>query len=493
MIAVANLVGIEELIPGVSFFLRDEEQHTMQQVQSSQITNAVGDKKITSILDTKKDTNQAEIPEKMRSAMLGLYPDDIKVIDQLKHDQGEPIRNDRTCHFPTMKLPKDDMVGAEHLPSRCCIGAVSAGAHQMYFGYRNDTCIQNITAYEKARDLAIDALNSSPIHVAQHLECDLCRIIQIVSTLKHRRISIVGDSIQRQLFNGLECELFRRGFNVSEWKVEQWKDEPRPNCSGWRYGMKGQQCFNVSVPEWMTKTEAKGLQVEVCNFEHYRPYPDMIQHKQIVNSTDLMVIDYGLHYLSDEGEFSEYEKTLNGLMEVVKDAPGCHLVYRETSAQHFDNQGGDFSRFDLAKSNRCVPHEGSSSLLRGLPERSQVLLRAARSQNYTVSDPYGSPMVSSPPQSKEGELTFLPFWNYTSKFAFLHGFSGDCTHFCYTPHFWYMTWRDLRNTLDRLASKNKTWTSPGGDVVQAGNLISSRDEKQITKQQIPSSQITNAV
>jgi len=57
---------------------RDEEQNTKQQIPSSQITNAVGDVKFTSILGTKKDTHQAEIHEKIRSVMLELYPDNIR-------------------------------------------------------------------------------------------------------------------------------------------------------------------------------------------------------------------------------------------------------------------------------------------------------------------------------------------------------------------------------------------------------------------------------
>jgi hypothetical protein len=397
------------------------------------------------------------LPEKIRPATLDLTPDEIKVTETLWHGKGESVPLHRSCHFPKM---------SGHLTSRCCIGATSAGSHQQFFGHSNTTCTQDITAYNRVRDLALHELNSSPIDGGNNdkicgpilLECDLCRIIQIVSSLKHKRISIVGDSLQRQLFNGLECELFRRGFNISEWRIDAWKDEPpSPKYSGWKYGVKGQQCFNVTAPDWMPDRETHSPQVEVCNFEHYRPYLHMEQHAKIAKISDIMVIDYGLHFLTDQTEeMVEYESSLNAMLNMFKNASDCHLIYRETSAQHFDREGGDFSyKADSFKSKKCVPHWGNSSLLVGVPARRKVLYNAARSQRYAVLDPYGKPLVSSVSKDMEHELTFLPFWNFTAKLSYLHASDSDCAHFCYTPHLWYTTWRHIRNTLDRLESKKK--------------------------------------
>jgi hypothetical protein len=300
------------------------------------------------------------LPEKMRPATLDLTPDEIKVTETLWHGKGESVPLHRACDFPKM---------SGHLTSRCCIGATSAGSHQQFFGHSNTTCTQNITAYNRVRDLALHELNSSPIDATiqnvngSFLECDLCRIVQIVSTLKHRRIAIVGDSVQTQLFTGLECELFRRGFNISDWKIDAWKElPPPPNRTAWKYGVKDQQCFNVTVPVWMSNFGSQRPQVEVCNFQHYRPYLNMKQHKQIADTSDIMVIDYGLHFLTDQidssgaNEMVEYESSLNALLNMFKDAPDCHLMYRETSAQHFDRDGGDFSLQDSFKSQTCMPH-----------------------------------------------------------------------------------------------------------------------------------------
>lgn len=392
-----------------------------------------------------------DIPEKMRPAALDLTPDEIKITESA------PAK--RICHYPKLHQQQNTR---KDTTGRCCIGASSGGGHQRLV-VDNKTCTQDITAYNRVQVLALHELNSSPIDATiqnvngSFLECDLCRIVQIVSTLKHRRIAIVGDSVQTQLFTGLECELFRRGFNISDWKIDAWKElPPPPNRKAWKYGVKDQQCFNVTVPVWMSNFGSQRPQVEVCNFQHYRPYLNMKQHKQIADTSDIMVIDYGLHFLTDQidssgaNEMVEYESSLNALLNMFKDAPDCHLMYRETSAQHFDRDGGDFSLQDSFKSQTCVPHWVNSSLLEGLPERRKVLYKAAESQRYSVLDPYGNPMFSSAFQKMDHELTFLPFWNFTAKLSYLHSTDLDCAHFCYTPHLWYTTWRHLRNALDRL-------------------------------------------
>ena len=200
------------------------------------------------------DTN---IPDQMRLTMLDVTPDDIQVISQLNddhlRDQWGKISDDRICH--SLILSQPEPIENYDATSCCCIGSVSFGDYQQYIGHHNRTCIQNITAYERVREYTINELDSIPIlsngdgaqssssSSSSFMQCDICCIIQIVSTLNHRRISIVGDSVQRQLFNGIECELFRRGFNISEWKTDNWEDEPGPNYTRWNYGIKTQHLF----------------------------------------------------------------------------------------------------------------------------------------------------------------------------------------------------------------------------------------------------------
>lgn len=221
----------------------------------------------------------------------------------------KPLPQMRQCHSPR--------VNTNDLSGRCCIGAFSAGAHQSFNG-GNASCLQTLSDYNRVREMAMDELSFNPLYGRTHsnstrhqnetlladgrssmLDCDVCRIIQIVSTLKHKRISIAGDSLQRQLFDGMECELFRRGFNMSEWTVERWPEDPPDQYhTGWKYGVSSKECFNVTLPDWMrSHHHNQSDHVEICSYGHYRPYPGLVQHQKIVNSSDIMLIDYGLHFL----------------------------------------------------------------------------------------------------------------------------------------------------------------------------------------------------
>ena len=42
--------------------------------------------------------------------------------------------------------------------------------------------------------------------------------------MKHRKLTIVGDSVQQQVFNGLEHEWLRRNFDVIVSPSEEWPD-----------------------------------------------------------------------------------------------------------------------------------------------------------------------------------------------------------------------------------------------------------------------------
>ena len=132
----------------------DEQNDTKQGIPNSHKTNAVEEEKAVSAMHLKDDTKQdmpAGVPKEMIAATLDLTLDDIKVIDLLKHEKGEPIPINRNCSFPIM--PK--VRGAKIRTSRCCIGAISAGGHQLYRGNINTVCTQNITAYDKVRDIGI--------------------------------------------------------------------------------------------------------------------------------------------------------------------------------------------------------------------------------------------------------------------------------------------------------------------------------------------------
>ena len=226
--------------------------------------------------------SEYHVPELMRSSILNLTLDDRKVIDT------------RTCHAPIMP--------GSH-STRCCIGAVSAGAIQKM---RPDSrkCPQDSATYDRLQALAIQELEESPVARPEEslLRCDICRVLQLLSSpsFPHGRLSIVGDSVQMQLFSGLECELHRRGFRLSNTTENVPNSEP---TNRWRYRIKHKSCFSIHLPPWMvtmaitnSNTNTTRSTVEICAYKHYRPIMNMEQHKDVAETSDVMLIDYGLHY-----------------------------------------------------------------------------------------------------------------------------------------------------------------------------------------------------
>lgn len=400
------------------------------------------------------------IPDRMYPTVIELLPDEIMTIPVWDSNHtlvsgGKEIER-WTCAYPILDSSSHETIG------RCCLGAKSAGGAQVYKG-AEETCPQDLPIYRQIQDYALQELEAYPVQHEHHprnwtlTKCDVCRMVQIVASMKHKRIAIAGDSVQRQLFHGFECELRRRNFEVSVPVDKSW---PRPrenedwNQSGWKYGMRGQTCFNVTVPQWMNYSQhpqqySLSPYVEICMYDHYRPYLDMIQHVAIANQSDIMMINYGPHYLPGVKEFTiEFELSIKNLLHIMNSSE-CHLMYRETAAQHFNSNGGEFEmRMHTGVNVSCQAIRGPI-----MKWRKDIFERIAEESGYSIIDVI-QPMRANTAkrvQDRKKEVAFIPFFDYTSKMLTLHD-RVDCTHFCYTPHLWYPIWRHMRIAMDQLDS-----------------------------------------
>ena len=386
------------------------------------------------------------IPDRMILSMIELLPDEITVIPVWDSNHtlvagGKEIGKD-TCTYPIL-----DKTGGS---GRCCLGARSTGGIQVYQG-AEEACPQDLPIYFQIQDFAVQELEAYP--VSDHTnwtqtKCDVCRIVHIVASMKHKRIAIVGDSVQRQLFNGLECELRRRNFEVSITDHKLWP-RPRENEDwkqrGWKYGMRQQFCFNVTTPYTHNhQNHSLSSYVEICQYDHYRPYLDMVQHAAIASQSDIMMIDYGAHYLPGRKKWrNEFKQSIQSLLKVF-DNSECLLMYRETAAQHFDSNGGEYEQWmhEDWKNITCRPIRGTI-----MKWRTKIFESAAGEGGYSIVDSF-QPMQAGA-QDKKKEVAFLPFFDYSSKMLSLRD-GTDCTHFCYTPHLWYPIWRHMRIAIDKL-------------------------------------------
>ena len=360
------------------------------------------------------------------------------------------------------------ITGDDRPGSRCCLGAISKGGDQRYAGAET-SCGQDRAVYQRVRDLALSELGAHPARArhggdAAATGCDVCRIVRVLASMEHRRFAFLGDSVQSQAFTALECELRRRGFDVRAGPTREW---PAPGGgTGWRYGIKREVCITVAVPGGVRRTadhpddDDDDESVGFCFYKHYRPIEDMVQHKAIADTHDVLMINYGLHFLPTKREREGLERSLEALLRAVVvgnsgGGKGARVLYRETSAQHFDNEGGEYQKRKRkrAKSKTCKPVSATDALARW---RTDVFRGAANRTGVSVVDALRRRRDGDgdyDDNNNQPEVAFLPFWDFTAELHDLHN-GEDCTHYCYSPHTFYPLWRHIRIALDGVVDED---------------------------------------
>jgi hypothetical protein len=294
-----------------------------------------------------------------------------------------------------------------------------------------------------------------------HQECDVCRIVDYL-IMYNWTLSLQGDSVTAQSWLGLECELLRRGYNVTASPVQAYPDQPELEDE--KYIVGGFMTMTVSWP-------SAPLTATIQNFAARRAPQDMDRIYRIVQSTDIFVFDHGLHYMPSQGAVFESDvKQLLQNVALAQRSPGPEhstpgneslvsvedadrevkaqrphslklVAWRQTTAQHYNEPGGHY-RPEIDFSSACVPIDLATDEDFRLP----LMETASEKAGYTILDAL-DPSFQSLPRQDRNELVVLPFRQYTSGLHYLH--PGECTHFCNDPHVWLPIWRSLRIALDR--------------------------------------------
>ena len=349
----------------------------------------------------------------------------------------ESLREKRICQPP------------KGIPEYCCIGSKSAGGH---VGFARDECNKGIEIYKKAEELALATLTKYPLPEIEtadvQQQCDWCHIVDILIE-KNWTLAFQGDSLTRQTFVGVECELRRRNlYNVTLIHTfEQKEKKPR-----WRYGMDQSYELHVSPIDEDRNTTTLTPQVSSAIIRYYaiyRPLEDMVDEKNmIMANNDILVFDHGLHYGSFEdggAQFlsemttlvnalagntflNETEDNLQPEVDVQRQSNGKSrlkiVAWRETTAQHYDTAGGDYH--PDANFTYCAPIK-MADWRRPLMDQILNITGVAFPQQFDI----------------------LPFHEYTSHLHDLHSSNGDdCSHYCSTPSLWLPLWRTLRLAID---------------------------------------------
>ena len=322
----------------------------------------------------------------------------------------------RTCHPP------------EGFPEECCIGSISAGGG---VHFQPSSCDKGFSIYEQSEQIALESLEDHPlplmrISAATTTPCDMCRIVDIL--LKNNwKLAFEGDSITGQIFSGLECELRRRGFAVDKNITSFWEDKTKPKPR-WRYGLD-------RITELVVrKRPGESTTAIIRLYSMYRPMEDLHEIEQIARDNDILLFDNGLHFGAQvPDEWRQHMTSMIQHFQAQQDSSLKLLLWRETSAQHFNSTGGHFYPL-LVKQLNCVPPPD-------LPQNATEPHFRMVTMKHLMEEFNASTL-----------LQLLPFHEYTKKFYDLHtnAYAGDCTHFCSTPSLWLYLWRHIRLAMETL-------------------------------------------
>jgi hypothetical protein len=275
------------------------------------------------------------------------------------------------------------------------------------------------------------------------VSCDLCRIVDVLLQL-NLTLSFVGDSMTKQVGVGFECDLLRRGYAVTT-RILPWIKNKK-NC-GWRYCIGQKTEMLIQEPSFEDNDDDQRKTAHIYHYGMYRPNDrdDNAEVKQhIMATSDVVVFDFGLHWTPLEA--SDFGRAMTSFLRgfAAPDNNLTLLAWRETSAQHFDADGGHFGnerRGDTCTAIQTnMAPKGANTGFR-LPLMKQATFDAGLTWTSPLDPNFSSSVVNEP------ELVVLPFRDYTVPLHYLH--PGECTHYCHSPHMWLPIWRALRLAIDR--------------------------------------------
>jgi hypothetical protein len=144
-------------------------------------------------------------------------------------------------------------------------------------------------------------------------------------------LTFSGDSLQNQVFDGFLCELQRRNYMVIHVATEKRRD-----CVGYTCIM-AFSTYRAHSPLWQDDSF-----VTIKWFYNYQvPFKEANDTHLLLFSGDVYFFNYGLHYRPEVRQ--KYMANLRAYLETMKSFANWKLLlFRETTAQHFDIPGGDF-------------------------------------------------------------------------------------------------------------------------------------------------------
>jgi hypothetical protein len=245
-----------------------------------------------------------------------------------------------------------------------------------------------------------------------------------------KSIAFTGDSMMFQTAVAFECEFLRDGYAIRQ------ESEDKRETQNWRHGV-------YNVISWRVAVEGAEQDADVYHFAQYRYNRTSFRDfEEMLAKADVLVVNFGVHWLSREA--ADYRDAMRDLFDFLRPHVATHtIVWRETYAQHFDSEGGEFA----ASSERCV------DVVYGEKERHMWRDVIVREVLEELDLPIAYLNETSSGSAEPGSVFWLPVHDYSrlhwKDVHKVHPATGMCeaTHVCHAPRVWGGVWNMLARAI----------------------------------------------
>ena len=241
-----------------------------------------------------------------------------------------------------------------------------------------------------------------------------------------------------QTYDGFLCEMMRRQYIL----VERNETIRSRFNRGWG-NIKSNETITVRSPNWPLN-EVVHIQMI---FIYSVPFDTFEETEEINQDGGILWFNFGLHDF--QHNWPEFETLMTSFFTTLQEnATYSLLLFRETTAQHFDIPDGMYS-YHGHRSQKCTSLEWTDTVWR----RDRTVLAAARAAGYNIVSPNNVSLGKH-------HMVSLPYHNFTaqlhdshpsfedSESLFHNESQGECTHYCSSPLLWVPLWRTLRIAVD---------------------------------------------
>lgn len=349
--------------------------------------------------------------------------------------------------------------------SCCCIGSVSQGSIPT-----NKLKLYKNFSFDNYNLIYKPLLRKTPHNFADVLDLITNKLLK--SKIKIPKVVFLGDSVTLQGYIATICSINRSlGVRVIENNLQglsfQLNDFIVPFDNRNRFPITEMK-HTVEFYDKNTQIIKKKVEV-ICIKQYtpstkYTPIPIDITLKYLCGDLDyknitnlkknelpnVIILNFGIHYPYPIRQ--QYYDDIYEVRSYIKqcyEKTGIRIYFRETTSQHFMNNGGEYDRKIYKNGCRSIKFNNFNMI----NFRTNYLMKFKNNKNIDSKnyvpiqffDNGATKVCSKKDSDKQFYLKIIPYYSTTAQLSVYH--VTPCTHFQYTPYIWTSLWDNLYNVI----------------------------------------------